>query len=338
MIANILAVAVCLAVILLSCALFTNGIEWFGKKLNLGHGAVGSVLAAVGTALPETIIPILAILVYGDEKSIEIGVGAIAGAPFMLATLTFFMTGLAVILYAAAGKRSLKMDADIKIFSRDLSFFLVIYAAAVLTTFIRREILIKDIIALSLFALYIIYIRHTFKHDSGHESGELERLMFSRVFRVRENMLVIVVQVLIALAGIIIGSHLFISNVEHLAALLGVAPLILSIIITPIATELPEKFNSIIWVGAKKDTLALGNVTGAMVFQSCVPVVFGMIFTEWHLTGPTMASAVLAITSSALILAWVRIRKTVNPIALLFGGVLYTAFLVYIFGGAGGVA
>src|SRR5665647_3849985 len=33
------------------------------------------------------------------------------------------------------------------------------------------------------------------------------------------------------------------------------------------------------WVRQEKDTLALGNITGAMVFQTCIPVAFGIAFT-----------------------------------------------------------
>ncbi|HNC05350.1 MAG TPA: hypothetical protein PLS38_03490, partial [Solirubrobacterales bacterium] len=50
------------AIILTGALLFTNAIEWLGHKLNLGEGAVGSILAAVGTAMPETLIPIVAII------------------------------------------------------------------------------------------------------------------------------------------------------------------------------------------------------------------------------------------------------------------------------------
>ena len=86
------------AIILLGAELFTNGIEWFGHRLGLGEGAVGSVLAAVGTALPETTIPVVAILFSVDPHSSDVGLGAILGAPFMLATLAVGVTGIVVML------------------------------------------------------------------------------------------------------------------------------------------------------------------------------------------------------------------------------------------------
>src|SRR6186997_1330364 len=92
---------IALAVILIAAELFTNGIEWFGHKLNLAEGVVGSVLAAVGTALPETMIPIIAILTGGGSSASHgVGVGAILGAPFMLSTLAMFVTGVAVLWVA----------------------------------------------------------------------------------------------------------------------------------------------------------------------------------------------------------------------------------------------
>src|ERR671914_903555 len=99
-----------LVVILVAAELFTNGIEWFGHRLNLAEGAVGSVLAAVATAMPETLIPVIAILgpllLGGEtESSHAIGVGAILGAPFMLSTLAMFVTGVAVLLFARGGRR-----------------------------------------------------------------------------------------------------------------------------------------------------------------------------------------------------------------------------------------
>ena len=86
---DIVLAAGALLVILAGCELFTNSIEWLGAKLNLSSGACGSVLAAVGTAMPETIVPIVAIVMMHGESSDEIGIGGILGAPFMLSTLAF---------------------------------------------------------------------------------------------------------------------------------------------------------------------------------------------------------------------------------------------------------
>ena len=330
MLINILLSAASLVFILLACFFFTNAIEWFGEKLHLGQGIVGSVLAAVGTALPETVIPIIAILFYHDNKYKEIGVGAIAGAPFMLSTLAFFVTGLAVIVYTLIRKRKLKMNADPKVISKDLIFFLIIYSIAVSTTFIHTFVVIKDIIAVMLLLSYILYLKLSFAHDEK-EGGELDKLYFAKIFRVKTNLTWIIVQLVISLAGILFGAYIFVNYIEALSTSLGVAPLILSIIITPIATELPEKLNSVIWTGKNKDTLALGNITGAMVFQSCFPVVIGMLLTDWNLTGITLVSAIIAILAALINLTWIKIRGSVNPFMLLFSGLLYAALMVYIF-------
>ncbi len=67
-------------------------------------------------------------------------------------------------------------------------------------------------------------------------------------------------------------------------AALGVSEILLALVIAPIATELPEKFNSLIWVRQGKDTLAMGNITGAMVFQSAIPTVVALVLAgdAWH--------------------------------------------------------
>src|SRR5688572_32744876 len=111
-------------VILFGAELFTNGIEWFGRKLELAEGAVGSVLAAVGTALPETMIPIIAILFGGgSEASHGVGVGAILGAPFMLSTLAMFVTGVAVLIVARRRITGDVMPVDTHVLAHDMRYF-----------------------------------------------------------------------------------------------------------------------------------------------------------------------------------------------------------------------
>ena len=330
MVIDVVLLLVSLAIILTSCIFFSNAVEWLGHKTNMSQGVVGSIFAAVGTALPETLIPIIAIVFNSSAKSHEIGIGAIAGAPFMLSTLAFFVTGFAVLVYKKLGIRGSKMHVDVSLFSRDLSFFIFVYGIAIATTFFVQYSFIKYGIAIFLLLSYGYYIRMTLLGEADMVEN-LDPLSFNKHFKMSESMRTIIIQLLISLTGIVVGAHLFVKNVEALSTTMGISALILSIIITPIATELPEKLNSVIWVGKKKDTLALGNITGAMVFQSCIPVAFGVAFTPWQLNGITMISALLAFSSAILNLIWIKKYKEVNPYALMFGGVLYIAFLIMAF-------
>jgi cation:H+ antiporter len=330
MIVAIVLLAMSLLLILLSCYVFVNAVECIGRACNLHQGIIGSILAAIGTALPETLIPLIAILFSKGASAHDVGIGAIAGAPFMLSTLGFFVTGASVMVYSALGKRDRNMNVDCGIIGKDLTFFLIIYGVAVATTFVYQIIWLKIAIACALLASYMIYFKLIVSSE-GEQLENVEDLYFKKCLKLPENMFFICLQLAIALAAIIVSANLFIKYVQVLSSAIGMSPLILSLIITPIATELPEKLNSIIWVGRKKETLAIGNITGAMVFQSCFPVVFGMIFTPWHLKGMTVVSAVLALSSAFLNLLWLKIFKTMNPVMLMSGGILYAVFIVALF-------
>jgi len=117
--------------------MFSNSVENLGRRLNLGEGVVGSLLSAVGTALPETMIPIIAVLSHKPSGN-GISTGAIIGAPFMLASLGFFVTGFSTFLYSTANKRSIKLTIDKNIFERDLSFFIVAYITMIVVSFTKK--------------------------------------------------------------------------------------------------------------------------------------------------------------------------------------------------------
>ena len=318
---------VSLALILFACELLTNGIEWTGKRLDLPEGATGSILAAVGTALPETSIPIIA-LIAGSQGG-DIAVGAIAGAPFMLSTLGFFVTGAAVLYFARSGKRPPVLNADTSLITRDLGFFLVIYSVAFLTTFIEARAF-RLTVAAGLVLSYAYYTFLTLAH-AGNKHGEMEELHLSRAFHLDEaHNGHIAFQVVASLVLIVAGAHFFVVAVEHVSVLLSVPAMLLSLLVTPIATELPEKMNSVLWIRDKKDTLAIGNITGAMVFQASFPVAIGVAFTPWRLTGPTMVSAIIAILSAGLCYVTLKTKKKLPPHYLMAGGAFYAAFIIYL--------
>jgi Ca2+/Na+ antiporter len=316
-----------LGIILLSCELFTNGIENLGKELKLGDGVVGSIFSAVGTCLPETLIPIIAILFSqkGAGKTVDIGIGAILGAPFMLSTLAFFVTGLSALVFWKRRNTGMKMLVDAKVLARDIKFFIIVYSVSILSVFVSSNYL-KCALACGLIGLYVLYVIQTV-NDSGDSSSQVESLIIADIFNLKASLKLTVVEVLIALSGIIFGAEIFIENIQDVSEGFGVPAFVLSLIITPIATELPEKFNSIIWVSKKKDTLALGNITGAMVFQSCIPVSIGILATPWKLDFIGMVSALISIISAMLVYFSLKRKNALTPVPLLMGGVFYMIFI-----------
>jgi cation:H+ antiporter len=329
MVLDILSLVLSLGIILLSCELFTNGVEWLGKQLRLGDGVIGSVFSAVGTCLPETIIPIIAILFSRKSSdNVDIGIGAIVGAPFMLGTLAFFLTGLSVLIFWKKRKTGLVMKVNNKILGRDIGFFIMIYSIGLLTSLVSMKP-VKYVVAVFLIGCYVYYIIQTVKNDVESQH-KLDPLHISRILKKNSSMQVILLQIALALAGIIFGAEIFVDGINRTSELFGISALVLSIILTPIATELPEKFNSIIWISKKKDTLALGNISGAMVFQSCIPVSIGIVATSWQLDIKAVVSGILALLSAGVVYLWIKIRGKLNPVPLLAGGVFYITFIIYL--------
>jgi cation:H+ antiporter len=338
---DILVLAFAFVVILLGAELFTNGIEWFGRKLELAEGAVGSVLAAVGTALPETMIPIIAITFGGGgEATDDVGVGAILGAPFMLSTLAMFVTGIGVVAFRARRATGTRMVVDTTVLVHDIRYFVVAYAIAIGAAFLPPSLSpLKYVVAVVLIGIYVWYVKGHLEAEAGDAEGELPPLRFRRADRPGyrydprvPRLRIVNVQVLVALACIIGGAYLFVGAVNELATTLGVSELLLALVIAPIATELPEKFNSLIWVRQGKDTLAMGNITGAMVFQSAIPTVVALVLagSAWTVTEDSLlafASAAMAFVAVAAIFGPMWRRARLDGRSLLVGGLLYLVYL-----------
>ncbi|MBS4026703.1 MAG: sodium:calcium antiporter [Clostridia bacterium] len=319
---------VSLGIILLGAEIFTNGVEWLGRLLRLSEGAVGSVLAAVGTALPETMIPVIAIL-SGKEGGEEIGIGAILGAPFMLGTLAFGITGLAVIFFRNRRQHYPRMKVDTAVIRRDLIFFLIVYSIAILAAFIPLRAG-RLAIALLLVLAYVIYLYYTFKGKSIDSSLHDIRNLYLAGRNMFPRIRTVLLQIGLALGVIVFGAHIFVDTIKELSKMLEVPTFILALIIAPVATELPEKFNSIIWVRNDKDTLALGNITGAMVFQSSLIPALGITMTGWALTSAALTSAVLVIISAGVVYWQISRKNYLTPAILLSGIVFYVVFVFLI--------
>jgi cation:H+ antiporter len=336
--------------ILVGAEWFTNGVEWLGRKLNMTEGATGSILAAFGTATPETLIPVIAILFTNTTDSDEIGVGAILGAPFMLGTLVMLLIGVTALAFRRRrGRDTLHVDAAHA--TRDLSFFLVLYTIALGLALLPAELhFLKQYLGWIFLPSYGVYLylvlrtpRSTAEdvEEALEEAEAFDELTFGEYLKrlgaavvpTRPAMWLVIAQCVVSFGAIVIGARFFADFVEDFSHAMGFNTLLVALVLAPLATELPEAANSLLWTRDGKDVIALGNVAGAMVFQSTIPVTLGVLLTPWQLGQFGTVAAIFAIISGALIWIQLRMRAHENALplsSLMLGGSLYIVFIAYI--------
>ncbi|WP_347558190.1 sodium:calcium antiporter [Robbsia sp. KACC 23696] len=330
MIRLILELLVTLAIILASAELFTNALEHLGERLHISEGVTGSLFAAVGTALPETIVPLLAVLGGGGAQQVnqEIGVGAILGAPLMLGTLSTFLMALAVWRSRGTSGRIVPERTG---FNRDLQYFLVAFVVATIAMFVPHEQRSVRIgLSVALVLVYVVYVVMTFRAsaslvDAGHGT-EAPEPMFASKLGLPTNLATIGLQLVVAVGLLLIGAEGFIHGVRGVSTMWGISPLLISLLVIPIATELPEKINSIVWIRRGKDTLAFGNITGAMVFQGTLLPAIGILLTPWEPRVEVLTGVLMTIAAAA----WLRAMSARSGLlvgALGLNGALYLLYL-----------
>jgi cation:H+ antiporter len=317
------------AVILAGALLFTNAIEWAGHRLGLGEGATGSVLAAVGTAMPETLIPIVAII-GGEEGSEDVAVGAIIGAPFLLATIAMALVGISALAFSGRREQGARLEVDVPTLDRDLAFFLIFFAVGIVAGLGLPDGA-QVPLAIAFAIAYAVYVRWTLRGGGAvPEADEIAPLYMDRSKQDEPTRGAIILQLAVGLGAIVGGAHLFVEELVTLAANIGIEPLVLSLVLAPLATELPEKANSFFWVRDGKDSLALGNITGAMVFQSTIPIAFGLAFTEWDLDKFAVVSGVLGLVGGVIAFWALRLRDRFELAPVIAWVVLFGGFVAYV--------
>jgi cation:H+ antiporter len=314
------------AAIYVACEYFVNGIEWLGRRLNLGATAVGSVLAAFGTALPESAVTFMAV-VFGDTPAQkDLGVGAAMGGPLVLATLAYAVVGLALILNRKQlGRESYRVQVDHSRLSRDQVAFLAVFVVKVALGLVAFAI--KPWLGVLFLAAYAVYVwREIQDADTAPEEEELEPLKL-RPSAAEPSLGWAGLQALLALVVIGFASHLFVAQLDAIGTALSWPPHLVALLLSPVATELPETMNALIWVRQGKERLALANISGAMMIQATIPSALGIFFTPWRFDGPLLASGV--ITALAIVFLWRLFRRgAVDGRALVAVSSLYGVFAV----------
>lgn len=314
--------------IYLACEYFVNGVEWFGQKLNLGATATGTILAAFGTALPESAVTFVAVILGRTPEQRDIGVGAALGGPLVLATIAYAVVGVALWVNRRRLKRTDTMvRVEHRRLARDQSWFLAIFVVKCGLGLVAFAL--KPWLGVLFLAAYGLYVwRELQSDDTAPEEEELEPLKFQP--RVADpSMGWVALQTTLALVVIAMASRVFVNQIEAIGLAFQLSPHLVALLLSPVATELPETMNALIWVRQGKERLALANISGAMMIQATIPSSLALFATPWLFDAPLMVAGVL--TGIAIMYLWWLFRNgRVDARALVPVVGLYVAFAAYV--------
>lgn len=324
MIVSLLIMLAAAVIIYFSSELFVNGVEWVGKAFSISQNAVGTILAAFGTALPESIVTFIAVVFGTSSSQKDIGVGAALGGPLVLSTLAYAIVGISIILFSGKRKSGNCINVNSARLSRDQVWFMGIFAFKVLLGLVAFSI--KPWLGFLFLAAYALYFYREMSAETETVQDELEPLKFCSKSKTPPKSMILL-QTLFALILIFIGSQLFVHNLETLSISLGMAPHLVSLLLSPVATELPEILNALIWVRQGKEHLALANISGSMMIQATIPSALGIFFTPWIFDKSLILSAI--ITFIAIMSIWINLKRgCISAKKLSLNTIFYIIFII----------
>src|SRR3979409_2217094 len=163
------------AAIYFACEFFVNGVEWLGRELGVGETATGTILAAFGTALPESAVTLMAVAFSGDSAQKDIGVGAALGGPMVLATISYAVVGFAMVWnHRRLGRSTHAVECDSKRLRRDQAWFLSIFIVKIALGLLVFNY--KPWLGARFLFAYVLYLLRELRGAQVLGVGELEPL------------------------------------------------------------------------------------------------------------------------------------------------------------------
>jgi cation:H+ antiporter len=324
--------------------ILSYGAEHLSEKF--GAKFVGRVLLSIATTLPE-----IAIVIYAAAQgSFGIAIGSGLGSNLLMMTL-----GLAIMLIIATtrlSKAPLK-QIDVSTFKNDM-IFLILAAIISFVLFLDGFNYIDAFIFMGLFAGYIILSLYEMKIENrekiskkniGENSNNnnnnhdliVEQDISNDTNDDKKKFLKAIGTFFLGAIGILFGAEPFIHSLEGLSVEIGISAVVLAVIISPIAGEMPEKISMMILArkGAAGASIAIANVLGSKILNNTLLLAVA-VFAAMYSFGFDKVIEITEILYYQIILVTIVTIVAVLPmfrkkIGLRFGFVLLSIYIIFIF-------
>jgi cation:H+ antiporter len=274
-----------LAELTVASFVLSYGAEHLSKKY--GAKFVGRTLLSVATTLPE-----IAIVIYAAAEGFYgTAIGAGLGSNLLMMTL-----GLSIMLLIATtrlSKAPLKA-VDVATFKFDTIFLL---ASAIISAvlFIDGYNFVDGFLFVGMFGVYLVVALIEMKAEKRRTKvkQEIGNNPHHKVVKVEDSiqergpsgeMIKAVLAFVAGTAGIFLGAEPFIHSLQGFSVEVGLSVIVLAVIISPIAGEMPEKISMMLLArqGAAGASIAVANVLGSKILNNTLLLAVAVFGAMYH--------------------------------------------------------
>lgn len=295
-----------IAVVLWSADLLTNGSVGLAERMGVPQIVIGLTIVAMGTSMPEFFVSFMSAL----RGTPDLAVGNIVGSNIFNAL--FIVGCAAAVMPITILKGTVKRDTPFAILASAVLFVMCLDGD------------ISRIDALVLLVLFAVYMFVTLR---GARSGNATESAAQKPMPAVKAVLLIVA----GLAGLILGSNVFVDNTSAIARTLGMSDALIGLTIVAGGTSLPELATSVVAARRGNSGIAIGNVLGSNVFNILMILGVTGLIAPMHIQGITTVD--LSMMVASMVLLWLfsftryRIERW-EGVALIAIFIGYMAFLI----------
>lgn len=302
MIFDIIFIVLGVTLVLWGADRLTEGASSLARQMNVPEMIIGLTIVAAGTSAPELFVSLVSAL----KGTPDMAVGNVVGSNTMNAML--------IVGCAAAVAPMVISRSTVR---KDIPFAIGATLLLMALTYDGSLSWVDGIILLAGFAAFMVYTLRQAKAGSSEEEATATNMKTGKA----------VLYLIGGLAGLVVGSNVFVDHASNLAFALGISEAVVGLTVVAGGTSLPELATSVVAARKGQSAIAIGNVIGSNVFNILMILGLTGVICPLEIEGITLVDQAVMLVSIVLVWLFSRTRYTVERWE---GALLVVGYLVYL--------
>ena len=306
MIFDIIFIVLGVTLVLWGADRLTEGASSLARRMNVPEMIIGLTIVAAGTSAPELFVSLVSAL----KGTPDMAVGNVVGSNTMNAML--------IVGCAAAVAPMVISRSTVR---KDIPFAIGATLLLMALTYDGSLSWVDGIILLAGFAAFMVYTLRQAKAGSSEEEATATNMKTGKA----------VLYLIGGLAGLVVGSNVFVDHASNLAFSLGISEAVVGLTVVAGGTSLPELATSVVAARKGQSAIAIGNVIGSNVFNILMILGLTGVICPLEIEGITLVDQAVMLVSIVLVWLFSRTRYTVERwegVLLVCGYVAYLSWLI----------